>query len=247
MEGKLALVTGGALGIGKAIAEDMAKEGASVVIADISEKDGKQTVAEIESKGGRAKFVYCNVVDSDCLADAAKEVEETLGFVDILVVNAGITLKKPFDQVDEALWDKVIDVNLKGSFLTVKAFLPHIRKSETGKIIFISSGSAFTGTGGGIHYAASKAGQNAMVLNLAKELGPEGINVNAIAPRVIQTEILDHLYPDQKSRDELLQKIPIRKIGQPEDIAYLASFLASEKAGYVHGQVVLLDGGRTHS
>jgi len=149
--------------------------------------------------------------------------------------------------VDEALWDKVIDVNLKGSFLTVKSFLPHIRKSKSGKIIFISSGSAFTGTGGGIHYAASKAGQNAMVLNLAKELGPEGINVNAIAPRVIQTEILDHLYPDQKSRDELLQKIPIRKIGQPEDIAYLASFLASEKAAYVHGQVVLLDGGRTHS
>ncbi|SHF23962.1 SDR family NAD(P)-dependent oxidoreductase [Alkalibacter saccharofermentans] len=243
---RVALITGGAMGIGKAIAVDMAKEGAKVVIADISEEAGNSAVAEIKSAGGDAYFVKANVTDMEGLNNAAKEVEDKVGGVDILVINAGISIKKPLDEVDEALWDKIVDINLKGSFLTLKAFVDQVRKSKYGKVIFITSGSALTGTGGGIHYAASKAGQNAMVLNLAKELGPLGINVNAIAPRVIQTEILDHLYPDEESRKKLIEQIPIRKIGQPEDIAYMASFLASDKASYINGQILLLDGGRTH-
>jgi 3-oxoacyl-[acyl-carrier protein] reductase len=243
---RVALITGGAMGIGKAIAVDMAKEGAKVVIADISEEAGNAAVAEIKSAGGDAYFVKANVTDMEGLNNAAEEVEGKVGGIDILVINAGISIKKPLDEVDEALWDKVVDINLKGSFLTLKAFVDQVRKSKYGKVIFITSGSALTGTGGGIHYAASKAGQNAMVLNLAKELGPLGINVNAIAPRVIQTEILDHLYPDEESRKKLIDQIPIRKIGQPEDIAYMASFLASDKASYINGQILLLDGGRTH-
>ncbi|NTW72254.1 MAG: SDR family oxidoreductase [Eubacteriaceae bacterium] len=246
LQNRIALITGGAMGIGKAIAEDMAKEGAKVVIADISEEAGAKAVESIKQAGGEAYFVKCNVIDFEGLKSAAAEVANKIGEVDILVVNAGISIKKPIEEVDEALWDKVIDINLKGSFLTVKAFLDQIKASQYGKIVVISSGSALTGTGGGIHYAASKAGQNAMVLNMAKELGPLGINVNAIAPRVIQTEILDHLYPDEASRKELLKKIPIRRIGQPEDIAYLASFLASDKASYINGQIILLDGGRTY-
>lgn len=243
---RVAFITGAAMGIGKAIAKDMAKEGAKVVIADISEEKGRQAVDEIILEGGDAIFVNANVTSLASLESARDEVEKKYGTIDILVINAGITLKKPFNEVDENLWDKVMNINLKGSFLTAKAIVPHIEKSKFGKIIIISSGSALTGTGGGIHYAATKAGQNAMVLNLAKELGPKGINVNAIAPRVIQTEILDYLYPTAESREELLQKIPIRKIGQPEDIAYLASFLASDKAGYINGQILLLDGGRTY-
>ncbi|MPW26205.1 glucose 1-dehydrogenase [Alkalibaculum sp. M08DMB] len=246
MKDRIALVTGGAMGIGKAIAIDMCKEGAKVIIADISKEAGQKTVDEIKKMGGTALFKQINVVDYESLNIAADEISKELGKIDILVVNAGISIKKSFEEIDEALWDKVLDINLKGSFLTVKAFLNHIKESKYGKIVVISSGSALTGTGGGIHYAASKAGQNAMVLNLAKELGPKGINVNAIAPRVIQTDILDHLYPDEQSRKELLNKIPIRKIGQPEDIAYLASFLASDKSKYLHGQIILLDGGRTH-
>jgi 3-oxoacyl-[acyl-carrier protein] reductase len=243
---RVALITGGAMGIGKAIAVDMAKEGAKVVIADISAEAGNAAVEEIKSAGGDALFVKADVTDLEGLNDAAKQVESKAGGIDILVINAGISIKKPLDEVDEALWDKVIDINLKGSFLTLKAFVSQVKKSKYGKVIFITSGSALTGTGGGIHYAASKAGQNAMVLNLAKELGPLGINVNAIAPRVIQTEILDHLYPDEKSREKLINQIPIRRIGQPEDIAYMASFLASDKASYINGQILLLDGGRTH-
>lgn len=246
LQGRIAYITGGAMGIGRAIAQDMAMEGATVIIGDISDSDGKKAVEEIKNAGGKAYFKKTDVTNFHMLVNNANEIKEEIGSIDILVVNAGISIKKPLEEIDEKLWDKIMDVNLKGSFFTVKAFMSHIAESKYGKIIFISSGSALTGTGGGIHYAASKAGQNAMVLNLAKELGPKGINVNAIAPRVIQTEILDHLYPDQASRDDLLKKIPIRRIGQPEDIAYLASFLASDKSKYLHGQIILLDGGRTY-
>ncbi|MFZ7119714.1 MAG: SDR family NAD(P)-dependent oxidoreductase [Eubacteriaceae bacterium] len=245
LKDRIVFITGGAMGIGKAIAQDMCREGAKVIIGDISKESASKTVEEIKSSGGQVCFKQINVTDLQGLQIAAKEIEEEVGSIDILVVNAGISIKKPVEEIDETLWDKVMDINLKGSFLTVKAFLSHIKKSEHGKIVIISSGSALTGTGGGLHYAASKAGQNAMVLSLAKELGPVGINVNAIAPRVIQTDMLDALYPDEKSRKELINKIPIRKIGQPEDIAYMASFLASDKSSYLHGQIILLDGGRT--
>lgn len=246
LKGRTAFITGGAMGIGKAIAEDMALEGAQVIIGDISEESGMKTVNEICSNGGKAIFKRINVTDYEGMVKIADEIKEEVGIIDILVVNAGISVKKSLEEVDEALWDKVMDINLKGSFLTVKAFLSHITSSKNGKIVIISSGSALTGTGGGIHYAASKAGQNAMVLSLAKELGPKGINVNAIAPRVIQTDMLDVLYPDNASKQDLLNKIPIRRIGQPEDIAYMASFLASDKAKYIHSQIILLDGGRTY-
>lgn len=245
LENRIALVTGAARGIGKSIARDFVKEGAKVVVLDILESEGKQTVNEIQDEGGKAYFIKCDVTDFGCLKSAVFEVEKNVGKIDILVLNAGISIKTSLDEIDVKLWDNVLDVNLKGAFLTVKAFIDHIRSSNFGKIIFISSGSVYTGTGGGLSYVASKAGLNAMVLNLAKELGPLGINVNAIAPRVIQTEMLENLYPDEESKNKIRNLIPIRKIGQPEDVAYLASFMASDKSAYLHGQVVLLDGGRT--
>ncbi len=246
LKDRIAFITGGAKGIGRAIAQDMCREGAKVIIGDVSENAGTKTANEIKSSGGRACFKQINVTNFQSLKITAQEIREEIGHIDILVVNAGISIKRPIEDLDEVLWDKVMDVNLKGSFLTVKAFLSHIETSRHGKIIFISSGSALTGTGGGIQYVASKAGQHAMVFNLAKELGPKGVNVNAIAPRAIQSKMLETLYPDEKSRMELTQKIPIRKIGQPEDVAYMASFLCSDKASYLHGQVILLDGGRTN-
>ncbi|SHF21241.1 SDR family NAD(P)-dependent oxidoreductase [Alkalibacter saccharofermentans] len=245
LENRIALITGAARGIGKSIAKDFAQEGAQVVVLDILESEGKQTVSEIQAEGGRAYFINCDVTDSLCLKSATLEVEKNMGKIDILVLNAGISIKQPLDDIDEATWHQVLDVNLNGAFFTLKAFIDHIRSSKYGKIIFISSGSAYTGTGGGLNYVASKAGLNAMVLNLAKELGPLGINVNAIAPRVIHTEMLENLYPDEESKNKIRNLIPIRKIGQPEDVAYLASFLASDKSEYIHGQVILLDGGRT--
>lgn len=246
LEKRVALVTGGAMGIGKAIAEDMAKEGARIVVLDIEETAASETVAGIKASGGEALFIKCDVTDLKALEAAARETAKRFGKVDILVVNAGISMKKSFEEIDQEIWDHVINTNLTSSFLTIKAFVDQIKESQFGKVIFITSASAFTGTGGGIYLSASKAGQNAMTLNLAKELGPLHINVNAIAPRVIQTQILDNLYPDQESREKLMKKIPIRKIGQPEDVAYLASFLASDKAAYINGQIILLDGGRTY-
>lgn len=246
LKNRIALITGAAQGIGKVIAKEMAKEGAYVVILDVLEDEGKKAVEEIKKNGCNAYFVQCNVIDFEKLKSVAKEVEKNVGKVDILVLNAGISIKKPLEEVDEQLWDMVVDTNLKGTFLTIKAFLDHIKASKYGKMILISSGSAFTGTGGGISYVASKGGINAMVLNLAKELGPININVNAIAPRVIQTKMLDTIYPDAESKDKIRNQIPIRRIGQPEDVAYLASFLASDKSSYIHGQIILLDGGRTY-
>lgn len=245
LKDRIALVTGGAMGIGRAIAADMANEGAKVIILDVAEKEGHEAAAEINSKGGKAFFFKCDVTNLAVLQNTADKIADTIGAVDILVANAGVSLKKEFEDIDEDLWDSMTDVNLKSSFLTVKAFLSHIKASKYGKIIFITSASAYTGTGGGIFLAASKAGQNAMVLNLAKTLGPLGINVNGIAPRVIRTNNLDNLYPTEESKQKLIKEIPIRKIGEPEDIGYLASFIASDKAGYLHGQIIIMDGGRT--
>lgn len=242
---RVALITGGSMGIGKAIAQDMAKEGAKVVILDIAEKEGLETVAEINKDGGEAHFIKCDVTKLSELEESARKTEALTGKVDILVSNAGVSMKKAFDDIDEDLWDRMTDVNLKSSFLTIKAFLSHLKASKYGRLIVITSASAYTGTGGGIFLAASKAGQNAMVLNLAKDLGPLGITVNGIAPRVIQTNNLDNLYPTEESKQNLIKKIPIRKIGQPEDIGYLASFMASDKANYLHGQIIIMDGGRT--
>ncbi|HCX64838.1 MAG TPA: short-chain dehydrogenase [Eubacteriaceae bacterium] len=240
------LITGGAKGIGRAIAYDMAKEGARIVLLDLDEGESRKTVETIQESGGTAKYVLCDITKQKELDEAEKEVRSFLGNIDVIVSNAGISIKKPVEEVDEQTWDKVVDINLKGSFLTVKTFLDHVKASEYGKIVFITSASAYTGTGGGISYVASKAGQNGMILTLAKELGPHGINVNGIAPRVIQTEMLETIYPDEKSKEEVRLQIPIRKIGQPEDVAYLTTFLSSDKAEYLHGQVIVLDGGRTY-
>ena len=154
------------------------------------------------------------------------------------MINAGISYLHSIKEITIAEWQRVLRINLDGSFYTLKAFYEHFSDNE-GKIIFITSGSAITGTGGGMHYASSKAGQHGLMRAASKEFGPRGINV-------IQTDILDTLYPDEASRQELLKKIPIQRIGQPEDIANLALFLASPESSYIHGQIILADGGRTY-
>ena len=248
LKDKVCVVTGGANGIGKGIAVSMAKEGAHIGIIDLNETEGKKTLEEIKGYGVNGTYVKGDVTDMESLEKAKQEIVRDLGKVDILVVNAGISYKHSFEKVSVEEWKRVIDINLSGSFYTVKAFLNTLlEKDEDARksIIFITSGSAFTGGGGGVHYTASKSGQHGLMRALAKEYGKIGINVNAIAPRVIATEILDQLYPDEKSREQLIEQIPIRRIGQPEDIGNLACFLASDKASYIHGQIILMDGGRT--
>lgn len=245
MQGKVAVVTGAAKGIGRSIAEKFAQAGANTVIVDFDQTAGEETARQLSQKYAQALFVKADVAAAEDLQQVREQVFATFGRVDVLVINAGISYRHSVEEISIEEWQRVLHINLDGSFYTIKAFYDDFLANQ-GKIIFVTSGSAITGTGGGAHYASSKAGQHGLMRTISKELGPKGVNVNAIAPRVIQTEILDHLYPDEASRAELLKKIPISRIGQPEDIANLALFLASPESSYIHGQIILADGGRTY-
>lgn len=243
---QVVVVTGSAKGIGKSIAVSFAEKGYSPVIVDFDEQAGEATAEQISKQYSvPSLFVKADVSKAEELVNVRNQVIEHFSRVDVLVINAGISYLRTIDEISTDEWDRVININLHGTFYTLKAFYEDFLTNK-GKIIFITSGSAITGTGGGAHYASSKAGQHGLMRTVSKELGPRGVNVNAIAPRVIQTEILDHLYPDEESRKKLLQKIPISRIGQPEDIANLAVFLASSESSYIHGQIILADGGRTY-
>ena len=243
--GKVAVVTGSAKGIGKAIAEKFAILGAKTVILDFDEVAGTKTAQEITKRYEESIFIQVDVSNSDDLMSARKKVLASFGGIDFLIVNAGISYRHELNEISVEEWKQVIDINLNGSFYTVKAFYEEFTRNQ-GKIIFITSGSAITGTGGGAHYASSKAGQHGLMRTISKELGPKGVNVNAVAPRVIQTDILDRLYPTTESQRELVNKIPIGRIGQAEDIANITVFLAGPESSYIHGQIILADGGRTY-
>lgn len=246
---KISVITGAAKGIGKCIARTMAEEGAAVCILDFDETAGNECMQELTGMGYEAMFIKTDVSSYESLQSAADIILNTYGKVDILVINAGISFKKSFKEISYEEWNRVININLNGSFYTSKAFYPEFEKKtpdDNGRIIFITSGSAVTGTGGGAHYAASKSGQHGLMRALSKELGSKGVTVNAIAPRVIVTELFDKLYSTEESKEALLNQIPIGRFGYPEDIANLALYLADEKSSYIHGQIILLDGGRTY-
>lgn len=242
---KVAVITGSGKSIGREIALSMAREGAKIVISDINAADGEQTKNDIIAQGGQAIFVQTDVGCMDSVANMVESAVQAFGKIDIVVPNASITSLKGILELSAEEWERTLKVNLTGTFFTVKAVLPHMIKQNYGRIVVISSGSALTGSGGGPHYAATKGGQNSMVRNFAREFGPMGITTNAVAPRVIETDMLNHLYPLGPLRDAVVEKIPVRRVGQPEDIAALTVFLASEKAGYINGQIILSDGGRT--
>ncbi len=247
---KKVVVTGGAKGIGKAICEDQLKRGNFPIILDLDEKNARLNIEEWSKQfSAAADFIKADVTDWQSMQDAAIEIENKYGKIDVLVVNAGVSHRVSFEELDPAMWQRTIDINLTGSFLTTKAFYSHFteyREKADGRIIFITSGSAITGTGGGAHYAASKAGSHGLMRALSKDLKKSGTTVNAIAPRVIVTELFDDLYPKQEDKDALLNTIPVGRFGTPEDVAYMVNFLSSEEASYIHGQILLLDGGRTY-
>ena len=245
LKGKVALITGSGKGIGREIALQMGRAGAKIVVTDISEEAGKETCQEIRSLGTEAIFAAMNIGSPNDVEQARELTLSTFGRLDIVVCNAGITFRRDFEDLTPEEFDKTVTVNLTGTFNTIKGLLKPLIDQKSGNIILISSASAYTGSGGGAHYSATKSGQIGMTRTLAKELGPMGINVNGIAPRTIVTEILDHLYPPGPARDNLIGQIPMRRIGMPEDIANAAVYLASEEARYVSGQTLLVDGART--
>lgn len=244
MERRNVLVIGGAAGIGKEIALELAKEGNKVAVADINKQ---ALIQSIENSNGLQDYLIPFEVDAsswESVNQLARNVSDQFEQIDLLVYSAGITKKLKFTEIDWKLWKKTMAVNLHGLFYSMKAFFPMLK--EGGSVIIIGSGSAITGTGGGIQYTASKGGAFGIMRSLVPELGKKGININVIAPRVIESDMLDVLYPTKESKDQLIQLIPIGRLGTPKDISSAVKYLSSENAQYVHGQIILLDGGRTY-
>lgn len=243
-DGQVVLVTGGANGIGKGIAEKFAENGANTVIVDYDSEKGKQTAAEITNKYQKSLFVKTDVSNYQDLQNVHDQVMAEFARIDVLVLDAGIAYADKVSEITPAEWQKVLNINLSGYFYTVKAFYQEFLENK-GSIVFISSGSALSGTGGGVAYPASKAGGEGLMRGLAKELGPKGVTVNAIAPRVIDSGLLSVHYPTKESLAPLLKQIAVRRIGAVSDVANLAYFLASPENSYIQGQTILLDGNRT--
>ncbi len=241
LSNKIAIVTGASRGIGSAIAHNLSKAGAKVVLISRSIDALKSVEAEIKSNGGEAISISADVSNLESFTNAISQVVETWGTVDILINNAGITKDNIILRLKEEDWDAVIDINLKGCFNGIKAVTRPMLKARSGRIINITSVIGLIGNSGQSNYAASKAGILGLTKSIAKELGSRNITVNAIAPGYIQTEMTDNL--DQASKDNLMKSIPLQRLGKPEEIASLVCFLASEEAAYITGQTLNVDGG----
>jgi 3-oxoacyl-[acyl-carrier protein] reductase len=240
--GKIAVVTGGAQGIGLAIAETLAGQGAHLVIADIQEEKAEVVAGEISANTGQqAIAVKVDVVDSASSKAMIDRAIDEFGRVDILVNNAGTTRDNLIMRMSEADWDLILNINLKGAFNCSKAVVRPMMKQRYGRIINMSSVSGLAGQAGQTNYSSSKAGLVGLTKALAKELGGRNITVNAVAPGFIETELTANL--PQEIKDWGIQLTPLGRFGQPEDVAMAVAFLASDEAGFITGHVLSVDGG----
>jgi len=241
LKDKVALITGGARGIGQAIAVTFAREGADIVVADVNLEIAQKTAVEIEGLGRKALALEMDVTNYEKVEEGINKILDKMGKVDILVNNAGITKDNLLLRMSQADWDAVINVNLKGTFNCIKAVTRPMIKQRSGRIISIASIIGLMGNPGQANYAASKAGIIALTKTVAKELASRNINANAVAPGFIQTEMTAKLPEDIKKK--MLEAIPLAKLGTPQDVANTCLFLASDESSYITGQVITIDGG----
>jgi len=241
LKDKVALITGGARGIGQAIAMTFAREGADIVVADVNLEIAQKTALEIEVLGPKALALEMDVTNYDLVEAGINKILDKMGKVDILVNNAGITKDNLVLRMSQAEWDAVINVNLKGTFNCIKAVSRPMVKQRSGRIISIASIIGLMGNPGQANYAASKAGIIALTKTIAKELASRNINANAVAPGFIQTEMTAKLSEEIKKK--MLEAIPLAKLGTPQDVANLCLFLASDESSYITGQTITIDGG----
>ena len=244
---RVAIVTGAARGIGAATALRLAQDGFAVAVIDLKEDDARDTVQAIEAAGGRALAVGADVGDSDQVQTAVERIAQELGAPTVLVNNAGITRDNLLFKMSVADWDAVMGVHLRGAFLMSRAAQKHMVEAEFGRIVNLSSVSAL-GNRGQVNYSAAKAGMQGFTKTLAIELGRFNVTANAIAPGFIETEMTAQTaarvgVPFEQYKEMAAKQIPVARVGQPEDIAHTASFLCSEGAGFVSGQVIYVAGG----
>lgn len=241
LSGKVAIITGGANGIGLAACERFAEEGASVVMADFDENAGKEQEAMLKEKGHDVTFVKVDVVDRESVASLVEHTLEQYGKIDVLINNAGITKDATLLKMDPADFQRVLDVNLTGVFNCTQAVVPHMISAGAGKIINTSSVTGVYGNFGQTNYAATKAGVVGMTKTWAKEFGRKGINVNAVAPGFTATAMVAKM--PEKVIQQMESVVSLQRLGKPEDIANAYLFLASSESDYVHGHVLHVDGG----
>lgn len=241
-EGKTAIVTGGSRGIGRAVCLELARGGANVALCCAgNDAAAKKTAEAVEAAGGKALALRCDVTDAAQVESLVKAAVERFGRVDILVNNAGITRDNLVMRMSEADFDAVIDANLKGAFLCMKAVSRLMLRQRYGRIVSLSSVVGLRGNAGQVNYAASKAGVIGMTKSLAKELASRGVTVNAVAPGFIETDMTAAL--TETARNAAQGSIPMGRLGAPEDVAKAVAFLASDEAAYITGQVLAVDGG----
>ncbi len=242
LSGKIALVTGASRGIGREVALTLAQYGATVIVNyNGSKEKAEQVVEEISSKGGCAEAVQCSVADFGACGEMIQNLLVKYGRIDILVNNAGITKDNLLMKISEEDFDAVLDTNLKGTFCTIKHMYRAFLKQKGGRIINLASVSGLLGNAGQANYAASKAGVIGLTKSVARELASRGITVNAVAPGYIDTDMTQAM--TDTAKEAVLSQIPLKRAGSPKDIAETVAFLASDKASYITGQVISVDGG----
>jgi len=246
LKDKVAIVTGARRGMGRTHAIALAKAGAKVIVSDISLEDCEKVVKEIEKAGGKALAVKCNVSEKEEVADLVKKTVKEWGKIDVLVNNAGICQFKPFLELTEEDWDRTININLKGYFLCAQAAAKEMVKQKSGVIINIASvamGQVGVGFNNLAHYCASKGGIVGMTETLALELAPYNIKVNAISPGMIDTPMVADFKGDPKILEATLARVPLGRMGKPEEVSNLVLFLASGESSYITGSTIVIDGG----
>jgi 3-oxoacyl-[acyl-carrier protein] reductase len=240
---KTALVTGGSRGIGSAICKGLSTNHKVIIGYSNSKEEAKKLEESINSNGGNAMSVKVDVSDKNSINSAFEEIEESYGIVEVLVNNAGITKDNILPRMKDSEWDDVIQTNLTGSYLTTQRAIKNMMKNKWGRIIFISSVVGISGNQGQANYAASKAGLIGLAKSVSKEMGARNITSNVIAPGYIETDMTSFL--SEENKENIIEQLSIKRIGKPEDISNVVSFLSSEESEYITGQVISVDGGLT--
>ena len=240
---KIALVTGGSRGIGSAICKGLSTNHKVIIGYSNSKEEAKKLEESINSNGGNAMSVKVDVSDKNSINSAFEEIEESYGIVEVLVNNAGITKDNILPRMKDSEWDDVLQTNLTGSYLTTQRAIKNMMKNKWGRIIFISSVVGISGNQGQANYAASKAGLFGLAKSVSKEMGARNITSNVIAPGYIETDMTSFL--SEENKENIIEQLSIKRIGKPEDISNVVSFLSSEESEYITGQVISVDGGLT--